>query len=42
MDYDQHLGNDVKFGWRAPDIHIDLDTRRMLGVVPGLDVLFVV
>jgi hypothetical protein len=35
MDYDNYLGNNVDFGWRVPDIHIDLDTRRMLDVVPG-------
>ncbi len=34
-DFDKYLNPNVKFEWRVPDIHIDFDTRQLLGVVPG-------
>ena len=40
MEYDGYLGGPrgMKLGWRLPEIHLDLETRRMLGVVPGQSV----
>lgn len=34
-DFDKYLDRNVKFEWRLPDIHLDFDTRELLGVVPG-------